>query len=65
LLVIAESRTARRRVDAHRQTFFLQFPDRIASIHRWFEKPDTSQPLRALWFMTDDASRRRHRVRAA
>lgn len=63
LLVIRESRTARRRVEAHTTTFATEYPHRALAIRRWLERPNVSQPLRGLWFRSDDRGRStRHRV---
>lgn len=62
LLVIAESRTSRRRVEAHRDTFATKFPDRSAAVRRWLSTPDRNRPLRGLWFLPV-ADPQRHRIR--
>jgi transcriptional regulator with XRE-family HTH domain len=64
LIVIGESRTSRRRVEAHHETFALKFPDRIAAIRRWIAQPDPKRPLRGLWFQPVERPAR-HRVRSA
>ena len=53
LLVIRESRTSRRRVEAHATTFGTEFPDRALAVRRWLERPEASRPLRGLWFLSD------------
>jgi transcriptional regulator with XRE-family HTH domain len=64
LLVIRESRTARRRVAAHATTYAMEYPDRALAIRRWLARPDASKPLRGLWFLSDDrGTSTRHRVR--
>jgi transcriptional regulator with XRE-family HTH domain len=63
LLVIRESRTSRRRVEAHATTYATEYPDRAFVIRRWLRRPDGSQPLRGLWFLSDDRGKgTRHRV---
>ena len=63
LLVIRESRTARRRVEAHATTYGTEYPDRAFAIRRWLEHPDASQLLRGLWFLSDGRrTSTRHRV---
>jgi transcriptional regulator with XRE-family HTH domain len=64
LLVIRESRTSRRRVEAHTTTYGTEYPDRAFAIRRWLAHPDDARPLRGLWFLSDDRGRStRHRVR--
>lgn len=66
LLVIGESRTARRRVAAHTTTFDIEFPHRGVAIRRWLEQPTAASPLRGLWFLSAGHSMTaRHRVRAS
>ncbi len=65
LLVIAEGRTARRRVEAHSATFDAQLPDRVAVVRRAIAAPDPSRPIRALWFLPASTHpTARHRVAA-
>ena len=52
LLVIGESRTSRRRVEANRVILAAEFPDRGLSIRRWIEEPTASKPLRGLMFLS-------------
>ena len=64
LLVIGESRTARRRVEQHRATFRASFPDRFVRVRRFLVAPD-AQPLRGLLFLPAAARsgiRQRQRV---
>jgi len=64
LLVIRESRTSRRRVEAHALTFFAELPDRTVSVRRWLAAPSPDRPLRGLWFLSDrHKTTPRHRVR--
>lgn len=64
LLVIRESRTARRRVEALATTYGIEYPHRGFEIRRWLGTPDAANPLRGLWFLSDDRSTStRHRVR--
>jgi transcriptional regulator with XRE-family HTH domain len=51
LLVIGESRTARRRVAAHGSTFDAELPDRIVAIRRYLSDPGARAPLRGLMFL--------------
>jgi hypothetical protein len=53
LLVVAEGRTGRRRIEAHRETFAALLPDRAVAIRRWFRSPG-GRPLRGLWFLSYD-----------
>jgi transcriptional regulator with XRE-family HTH domain len=62
LLVIGESRTSRRRVDAHAATFEQAFPHRATEVRRWLAAPD-STPFHGLWFLSaSQAVPTRHRV---
>lgn len=64
LLVIRDDRTARRRIDQHAATFGNAFPDRIARIRMWLRAPDPRQPLRGLWFLSNESQAvARQRVR--
>jgi transcriptional regulator with XRE-family HTH domain len=64
LLVIRESRTSRRRVEAHGLTFAAELPQRGVAVRRWLANPAPGSPVRGLWFVSDrhDATPR-HRVR--
>jgi transcriptional regulator with XRE-family HTH domain len=55
LLVIRENRTARRRIEDHAVTFGNAFPDRARAIRSWLVRPDPRQPLRGLWFMSNES----------
>jgi transcriptional regulator with XRE-family HTH domain len=70
LLVIAEHRTARRRVDQHASTFASAFPARGVELRQWLRRP-TSEAVSGLWFlavtrgasaMRSDRARERVRV---
>ena len=64
LLVIGDSRTSRRRIDAHASTFAAEYPHRATAVRGWLRTPNLSDPLRGLWFLP--AAHRvstRHRVR--
>jgi len=50
LLVVGESRTARRRVTALAATYDTAFPDRNVEVRRWIRKP--TGPLAGLLFLT-------------
>lgn len=52
LLVIAESRTARRRVEAHAATFQARFPARAAAIRRFIAQPARHEAIHGLWFLS-------------
>ena len=66
LLVIGESRTARRRVSSHAATFEIEFPHRGLTVRRWLEQPTATAPLRGLWFLSaGHGMTARHRVRAS
>ena len=51
LLVIGESRTARRRVESHRTTFEVELPQRFRDVRRFLVRPRPEKPLRALMFL--------------
>jgi transcriptional regulator with XRE-family HTH domain len=70
LIVVAESRTARRRVEAHAATFEARLPDRSRAIRAFLAAPGGHPDLRGLWFLpnrTGASSRQRvvRRSRAA
>ena len=50
LLVIGESRTARRRVEANRETFAATLPDRFAQVRGFLAEPQVAPALRGLLF---------------
>jgi len=63
LLVVADGRTARRRVAEHATTFDTAFPQRAVAIKRWLRHPEPGRPFSGLWFLAD--ARRaggRHRI---
>jgi hypothetical protein len=51
LLVVGNSRTARRRVEAHAATFQARFPDRNVAVRRFVASP-VGRSLSGLWFVT-------------
>jgi len=51
LLVIGESRTARRRVSVVASTLLAEYPDRGARISAWLRSPAADMPLRGLLFL--------------
>lgn len=51
LLVIRDTRTARRRIEAHDATFRASFPDRSWAVRRWIAHPDPRRPFSGLWFL--------------
>lgn len=64
LLVIGESRTSRRRVDAFAATFAAEYPHRAAALRRWLAAPTPASPVRGLWFLSSARGvSTRHRVR--
>jgi transcriptional regulator with XRE-family HTH domain len=65
LLVIGESRTSRRRVEAHRAIFDAALPQRAAAVRAWIRAPASGLPLAGLIFVSSGhPSAARHRVRA-
>jgi hypothetical protein len=63
VLVVADSRTARRRVAEHASTFDSAFPARTVAVKRWLRSPDTAGRFSGLWFLADDrAASARQRV---
>jgi transcriptional regulator with XRE-family HTH domain len=52
LLVVGESRTARRRVELHASTFAARFPHRAAEIRQFLADPGAQEPVRGLWFVS-------------
>ena len=63
VLVIADSRTARRRVEQHATTFDAAFPARTAAVKRWLKQPTPGIPFSGLWFLSNDRQvRARQRV---
>jgi transcriptional regulator with XRE-family HTH domain len=50
ILVIAEDRTARRRVAAHRATFDAAYPLRSNAVRAWLRRPASS--MGGIWFLT-------------
>lgn len=64
LLVIGESRTSRRRIEALATTFDAEYPHRAVQVRRWIEDPSSAVPLRGLWFLSPGQGMTvRHRVR--
>jgi transcriptional regulator with XRE-family HTH domain len=65
LLVIRQSRTSRRRIEAHSLTFAAQLPDRAMAVRRWIVAPSLEGPLRGLVFLSGSRhTTARHRVAA-
>lgn len=61
LLVIADTRTNRRRVAALEATFRNAFPHRATQVRRFIAQPDPS--IRGLWFLSPSTQvHARHRV---
>jgi transcriptional regulator with XRE-family HTH domain len=64
VLVIGETRTNRRRVEAHAAIFGVELPDRTVAVKRFLAVPNVEQRLRGLWFVsTARVASARHRVR--
>lgn len=64
VLVVRETRTARRRVEQHAEIFRAAAPARSVAVKQWLRSPDPTRPLSGLWFVTDDRpTSARHRVR--
>jgi Holliday junction resolvase-like predicted endonuclease len=53
ILVVADHRTARRRVAAHETVFRSSFPHRGRAVKRWIRQPDPTRPFSGLWFLSD------------
>jgi transcriptional regulator with XRE-family HTH domain len=63
LLVIAESRTSRRRVEAHASTFASRFAHGATDTRRFLNRPGDYPALRGLWFLSPRTRvTTRHRV---
>lgn len=63
LLVIGESRTSRRRIEANTTTFAAEYPHRNAAVRNWLRAPSADAPLRGLWFLSaGHGVSTRHRV---
>jgi transcriptional regulator with XRE-family HTH domain len=52
LLVIGDNRTARRRIEARRETFSAALPDRFLQVRRFLTDPTAVSPLRGLIFLS-------------
>lgn len=66
LLVIAESRTSRRRVDVHGSLFAAALPSRAIAIRAWLLEPHARPPLAGLLFLSPaHGVAARHRVSRA
>jgi len=63
VLVIAESRTSRRRVATHEALFAAALPARTVAVRRWLQAPDPTSPIRGLWFLSSGPRpAARHRI---
>ena len=63
LLVVAEDRTARRRVVAFETTFGRAFPTRGFEVDRWLRAPNSAKPIAGLRFLSGDRhASSRHRI---
>jgi Holliday junction resolvase-like predicted endonuclease len=63
LLVVRESRTARRRVAGHGETFLAAFPHRLVTVRRWLRDPTGLPALSGLLFLAHGRQAvARHRV---
>jgi transcriptional regulator with XRE-family HTH domain len=54
ILVVADTRTSRRRVAEHAATFDSAFPSRTVAVTRWLRRPVASRPFSGLWFLATD-----------
>jgi hypothetical protein len=54
ILVVADGRTARRRVASHAATFDAAFPARAAEVKRWLRAPSAERGFSGLWFLAHD-----------
>jgi len=64
LLVIGDSRTSRRRVARHPETYQTTFPHRAVEVRRWLARPVAESPLHGLLFLSSgQGMNTRHRVR--
>jgi len=54
ILVVADGRTARRRVAGHAATFDAAFPARSAEVKRWLRAPIAGRGFSGLWFLAHD-----------
>jgi len=54
ILVVADGRTARRRVAAHSATFETAFPARTAAVKRWLRAPVPGRAFSGIWFLAHD-----------
>jgi hypothetical protein len=52
LVVIGETRTSRRRVEALAETFNATLPARAVAVRRWLKSPSADEPLRGLLFLS-------------
>jgi transcriptional regulator with XRE-family HTH domain len=65
VLVIADSRTSRRRIERHQAIFDAALPARTVEVRRWSRAP-TDPPVRGIWFLpSGHAPSARHRMPAA
>jgi transcriptional regulator with XRE-family HTH domain len=64
LLAVGNTRTSRRRVEAHASTFDAALPNRAIDLRRWLRSPTASRPLAGLLFVSSGhVATARHRVR--
>jgi transcriptional regulator with XRE-family HTH domain len=54
VLVLADNRTARRRVEQHATVFDAAFPARTTAVKRWLKRPMGASGFSGLWFLSDD-----------
>jgi transcriptional regulator with XRE-family HTH domain len=63
LLVIKESRTSRRRIEAFRATYDAAFPQRSTAVRAWLRRPSATGRFSGLLFLSDvHGASTRHRV---
>ncbi|HEU4573154.1 MAG TPA: helix-turn-helix domain-containing protein [Candidatus Limnocylindrales bacterium] len=68
LLVVADSRTSRRRIATHAVTFDAAYPTRGWDVVRWLRSPDPGRPISGLMFLAPanhPVPRQRVRIRTA
>jgi transcriptional regulator with XRE-family HTH domain len=54
ILVVAESRTNRRRIASHGATFDSAFPARTTAVKRWLGRPSSADGFSGLWILAND-----------
>ena len=54
LLVVADGRTTRRRVEQHATIFDAAFPSRTTAVKRWLKAPTSREAFSGLWLLSND-----------